>query len=343
MLYNINKAEKLYFILNESIFAGFKNYLQRMKKVDFSVFVPVCDEEGNIRNLYEEVKAVMDKLGSWELILVNDGSTDKSLEEMQEIYKNSSNVVLIDLKKNYGQAVAMDAGFRRSKGDFIISLDADLQNDPADIPAMFDQMKKENLDVIAGWRKNRKDPKWMLFVTKAARMLRRVFINDGVEDSGCTLRIYRKEFVQDLELWGEMHRYIIALLKWRGASVGQMPVNHRARTAGKTKYNWKKSIKGLIDLFYIWFWRKYSNRPLHLFGSFGILLVFLGTISAIKTFLIYLAGESLSDSAWPLVTIFFWIMGLQFFFFGVIIDLLIRTHYNTSKIEKRYSIKKIYD
>jgi hypothetical protein len=208
---------------------------------------------------------------------------------------------------------------------------------------MFEQMQKENLDVIAGWRKNRKDPVWMLFVTKVAKRLRKIFINDGVEDSGCTLRIYRKDFVQDLELWGEMHRYIIALLKWRGAKIGQRVVNHRARVAGKTKYNWKKSIKGFIDLLYIWFWRKYSNRPLHLFGSFGIFLIFLGVASSIQTSLIYLEGQSLSDSAWPLVTIFFWIMGLQFFFFGIIIDLLVRTHYNTSEVEKRYSIRKIYE
>jgi glycosyltransferase involved in cell wall biosynthesis len=312
--------------------------------VKFSVFVPVFNEEGNLKKLFKELALAMKDMGKWELIFVNDGSEDGSLQEMQEVFQENSEIPIsiLNLKKNYGQAVAMDAGFRHSKGEYIITLDADLQNNPADIPAMFEKMKNENLDVIAGWRKNRKDPGWMLFITKVAKVLRKIFINDGVNDSGCTLRIYRGDFVKDLELWGEMHRYIIALLKWRGAKVGQMAVNHRPRNAGCTKYNWKKSIKGLVDLFYIWFWRKYSNRPLHLFGSFGILLTFLGLLSGFKTVLIYFSGASLSDSAWPLLTIFFWLMGIQFFFFGVIIDLLIRTHYNTSKIENRYTVEKIY-
>ncbi|MDZ7611996.1 MAG: glycosyltransferase family 2 protein [Candidatus Moranbacteria bacterium] len=308
----------------------------------FSLFVPVNNEEGNIKKLYGEIKPVMDKMGSWELILINDGSDDGSLEEMEEIHKKSDNVIVVDLKKNYGQSIAMDAGFRQARGEYVISLDADLQNDPADIPAMFEQMQKENLDVIAGWRKKRKDPTWMLAITRVAKMLRKIFINDGVNDSGCTLRIYRSEYIKDMELWGEMHRYVVALLKWQGARVGQRAVNHRPRTAGITKYNWKKSIKGLIDLFYIWFWRKYSNRPLHLFGSLGLFLVIVGAVSAAETVWIFFQGQSLSDSAWPLLTAFFLIMGIQFFFFGVIIDLLIRNHYNTSKVEDRYAIKKIY-
>lgn len=145
----------------------------------------------------------MDKMGSWELILINDGSDDGSLEEMEEIHKKSDNVIVVDLKKNYGQSIAMDAGFRQARGEYVISLDADLQNDPADIPAMFEQMQKENLDVIAGWRKKRKDPTWMLAITRVAKMLRKIFINDGVNDSGCTLRIYRSEYIKDMELWGK--------------------------------------------------------------------------------------------------------------------------------------------
>jgi glycosyltransferase involved in cell wall biosynthesis len=318
--------------------------MKKEENIKFSVFVPVFNEEGNLKKLFEEISFAMKDMGRWELLFVNDGSEDASLKEMKEIFQENPeiSISILNLKKNYGQAVAMDAGFRHSRGEYIVTLDADLQNDPADIPAMFEKMKKENLDVIAGWRKKRKDPGWMLFITKVAKVLRKIFINDGVNDSGCTLRIYRGDFVKDMELWGEMHRYVIALLKWRGAKVGQMAVNHRPRNAGCTKYNWKKSIKGLVDLFYIWFWRKYSNRPLHLFGSFGILLTFFGLLSGFKTVLIYFSGASLSDSAWPLLTIFFWLMGIQFFFFGVIIDLLIRTHYNTSKIEKRYTVEKIY-
>ncbi len=311
----------------------------------FSVFAPVYNEAGNLTNLHSQIKVVMDTMeGGWELILINDGSQDKSLDEMRAIVDNNpkDSIKVVDLKRNYGQAVAMDAGFRQSQGEYVISLDADLQNDPADIPAMFQQMQEEHLDVIAGWRKKRKDPIWMLIVTKTARLLRSLFIGDGVKDSGCTLRIYRHSYIDDLELWGEMHRYILALLRWRGATIGQREVNHRARTVGVSKYNWKKSIKGLVDLFYIWFWRKYSNRPLHLFGSTGLLFFGLGMLSSLRTIFLYIQGSSLSDSAWLLLTVFFWTMGLQFFFFGIIIDLLIRVHYNTSKVENRYTIGEIY-
>lgn len=313
------------------------------KSVEFTVFAPVYNEEGNLTNLYKEVSKVMKKMGTWELILINDGSTDGSLEEMIEVQKNHKNLKIIDLKRNYGQAVAMDAGFRAATGEYVISLDADLQNDPADLPSMLEKMKKENLDVIAGWRQKRKDPMWMLVITKSARFLRKLFINDGIHDSGCTLRIYKREYVKDLELWGEMHRYIMATLRWQGAKTGEMVVNHRARTVGKSKYNWKKSIKGLVDLFYIWFWRKYSNRPLHLFGATGLGLVALSGISAIRTIWVYVNGASLSDSAWPLLTVFLFLAGIQFFFFGIILDLLIRTYYNSSVVEDRYSIKKIYE
>lgn len=310
----------------------------------FSVFAPVYNEEGNLTNLHREIKAVMDTMGTWELILVNDGSKDNSLTEMQAVLKDNptDDIIVVDLKRNYGQAVAMDAGFRHARGEYIISLDADLQNDPADLPGMFEQMQSEGLDVIAGWRKKRKDPLWMLVITKTARLLRGIFIGDGVKDSGCTLRIYKKYYTDDLELWGEMHRYILALLRWRGAKIGQREVNHRARTVGVSKYNWKKSIKGLVDLLYIWFWRKYSNRPLHIFGTAGLLFLGLGFLSSIRTILLYIGGNSLSDSAWVLLTIFLWTMGLQFFFFGIIIDLLIRVHYNTSKVEDRYTIGKVY-
>lgn len=308
--------------------------------VKYSIFAPIYNEEGNIKELYRQVKVVMEGLKeSWELILVNDGSTDNSLNEILSI--KDKRVVLVDLKKNYGQAVAMDAGFRYAKGEIIISIDADLQNDPADIPKLLEKLEKDNLDVVAGWRYQRKDPAWMLVVTRSARLLRGMFASDGVHDSGCTLRVYRKEFVSELELWGEMHRYIIALLRWHGARVGELKVNHRPRTAGVSKYNWKKSFKGLVDLFYIWFWKKFSARPLHLFGVSGLFLIFFGMLSALWTLkLKLLNGVSLSDSVWFMMSGFLVLIGIQFFIFGIVLDLLIRNYYNTS-LEKRYDIKRV--
>jgi glycosyltransferase involved in cell wall biosynthesis len=311
--------------------------------IQFTVFAPVHNEEGNLTKLYKEVAKVMNTMGTWEMLLINDGSKDQSLQEMLNLQNKHKNLKVIDLKRNYGQAIAMDAGFRQAQGEYIISLDADLQNDPADIPAMFTQMQEENLDVIAGWRQKRKDPIWMLVITTTAQFLRKIFINDQIHDSGCTLRIYKREYTEDLELWGEMHRYIIAILRWHGAKVGERIVNHRPRTIGTTKYTWKKSIKGLIDLVYIWFWRKYSNRPLHLFGATGLILFILGLFAGARTIYIYTQGLSLSDSAWTMLTIFLLLSGIQLFLFGMVLDLIIKVNYNTSKVDSRYIIRKIYE
>ena len=309
-----------------------------MKKVKYSVFAPVFNEEGNLTKLYNEVKEVMDSLdGAWEFIFVNDGSTDGSLAEIRSL----KNVVLVDLAKNYGQSVAMDAGFRTARGDFIITIDADLQNDPKDIPALLKKMEDEKLDVVAGWRAKRRDPFWMKIVTRCARFLRGFIVSDKIHDSGCTLRVYRRSVVEDLELWGEMHRYIIEMLVWNGAKVGELKVNHRRRNAGKTKYTWKKSFKGFVDLMYIWFWKKFSSRPLHLFGISGMFLGFLGFwcgVFSVYTKLVY--GTSLSDSGWFILSLFLILMGIQFFTFGILFDLVIRNYYQGSR-ENRYSVKKI--
>lgn len=310
--------------------------------VKYSIFTPIYNESGNIANLYKQVKEVMDKLGEkWEFIMINDGSTDTSLKEMLSI--KSKNLKIINLKKNYGQSIAMDAGFRESKGEIIISLDADLQNDPRDIPRLLKKLEIENLDIVAGWRYKRKDPIWMLIITKTAKFLRSFFANDGVHDSGCTLRVYRSYYVKDLELWGEMHRYIIALLRWQGAKIGELKVNHRPRIKGVSKYNWKKSFKGLVDLFYIWFWKKFSARPLHLFGVSGMLISFLGILTTLWTIkLKIINGVSLSDSVWFMMSGFLILIGIQFFIFGIILDLIIRNYYNTAR-EKRYDIKEIIE
>jgi glycosyltransferase involved in cell wall biosynthesis len=284
----------------------------------------------------------MDKLdGDWEFLLINDGSTDNSLEEILSI--KDKRVRPIALRKNYGQSAAMDCGFRYVKGDYVISLDADLQNDPKDIPRLLEKLenKKEKYDVVCGWRHKRKDPLWMLIITNVAKVLRKIFVADAVHDSGCTLRVYRKQVIEDLQLWGEMHRYIVAILRWKGARVGEIKVNHRPRIHGVTKYNWDKSLKGLVDLFYIWFWKKFSTRPLHFLGVSGLFLIFLGMLSGIWTvFSKLFLDVDLSDSAWFALSFFLVLIGFQFFISGVILDILIKDYYNTS-FEKRYNVREI--
>ncbi len=313
-----------------------------MTQIKYTVFTPVYNEEGNLKKLFDEVKAVMNTLeGNWEFLFINDGSKDSSKKEILEIVEKDKRAVLIDFKRNYGQAIAMDAGFRYGKGEILISLDADLQNDPKDIPRLLKKLNDEDLDMVAGWREKRKDPAWMIVVTKSAKFLRKLLIDDGVHDSGCTLRVYRKEAVEDLELWGEMHRYIVALLGWKGSKISELKVNHRKREHGVSKYNWQKSFKGLVDLFYIWFWKKFSGRPLHLFGIGGLSIMGLGVLSGIWTiYLKIIKNVSLSDSVWFIMSFFLFMIGFQFFVTGIIIDILIRNYYSTS-LEKRYIVKEI--
>jgi len=304
----------------------------------YSVVVPIYQEEGNISQLDKEIKEVMNKLGSYEIIYVNDGSKDNTLNELKKLKK----ITIINLNRNYGQSIALDAGFKASQGDIVISLDGDLQNDPKDIPRLLEKLESRNLDVVAGWRRNRKDNSGIRLLTRTGRLLRKILIKDPVHDTGCTLRVYRREAAKSLDLWGEMHRYILAILRWKGFRIGELEVNHRPRTQGKTKYNYKKAPRGFIDLIYIWFLNKYSNRPLHMFGALGIIMVFIGVLAETWMVIEKLVNNiDLSNNAWFVVGFMFIIMGMMFFCFGIMTDIMIRTNLNTSPVERRYYIREI--
>jgi glycosyltransferase involved in cell wall biosynthesis len=304
----------------------------------YSVIVPIYEEEGNIKLLDKELRQTMDKLGSYEVIYIDDGSTDYSLNELKKLKKTT----IISLNRNYGQSIALDAGFKESQGDIIISIDGDLQNDPKDIPKLLEKLEKDNLDVVAGWRKDRKDKTGIKLLTKTGRLLRSLIISDNVHDSGCTLRVYRKEAAKSLDLWGEMHRYILSLLRWKGFTIGEVIVNHRPRTNGKTKYNYTKAHKGFVDLIYIWFLNKYSNRPLHIFGGVGLLSSFTGMMLTLFSIYQKIAQNlPLNRSGWFFLGFFLIIIGIIFFCFGILMDITIRTNLNTSPVEKRYYVREI--
>ncbi|HLD54997.1 MAG TPA: glycosyltransferase family 2 protein [Candidatus Nanoarchaeia archaeon] len=310
-----------------------------MKGIEYSVVIPIYNEEENIIQLNKEIKLVMDNISkNYEIIYINDGSSDNSLNELQKL----KNVIIVNLNKNYGQATALDAGFKISQGKIVISMDGDLQNDPKDIPQLLEKLKKDNLDVVCGWRKDRQDKGGIKILTHIGRFLRKILINDEVHDTGCTLRVYKREAIKAIDIQGEMHRYILAILKWKGFRIGEIVVNHRPRIYGKTKYGYSKAIRGFIDLIYIWFIQKYSQRPLHIFGL-------LGLISFISGFLIELwmfeeklmNGLDLSANGWFILGFFMMVMGIMFFSFGMIIDLLIKIQLKTSPNEKRYHIREI--
>jgi glycosyltransferase involved in cell wall biosynthesis len=304
----------------------------------YSIVIPIHNEAGNITQLDAEIKAVLPRLGGTsEIIYIDDGSTDGSLE----VLKTLRGVTIIELNRNYGQATALDAGFKAAGGAIVISLDGDGQNDPKDIPALLKKLEDEQLDVVAGWRKHRNDKHNILFITVVARILRRIFIGDIVHDSGCTLRVYRAKAVKSLDIGGEMHRFILALLKWKGFKIGEMVVSHRARTNGVSKYGPTKAFRGLIDLVYIWFIHKYSQRPLHLFGYMSFGAFALSAISGFWAIYGKLAlGLSLNRNGWFFITFFFLLGGIIFFSFGIVIDLLMQIRFNTSKSEHRYYIRE---
>jgi glycosyltransferase involved in cell wall biosynthesis len=310
-----------------------------MHKYDISVIVPVYNEEGNIANLNNEIHEEVRKITSnYEVIYVNDGSRDGSLADLKKL----SHVTVINLNKNYGQATAFDAGFKYASGEIVVTLDGDGQNDPKDIQKLLDKMKEGDFDVVAGWRKTRKDKSGIKILTRIGRFLRRVVIGDMVHDTGCSLRVYKSEAAKSLDIGGEMHRYILALLKFKGFKIGEVVVNDRARLHGVSKYNYSKALKGFIDLLYIWFIYKYFQRPIHLFGYMSLTSFALGTLSGFWT--VYgkiFMSLSLNRNGWALVTFFFLLCSILLFSFGIIIDLLIRISFNSSQFEKRYYIREI--
>jgi glycosyltransferase involved in cell wall biosynthesis len=253
-------------------------------------------------------------------------------------------VTIIDLNRNYGQATALDAGFKYAHGEIVVSLDGDGQNDPADIPKLLAKLHDEHLDVVAGWRKQRSDKGRIKVLTRIGRFMRKVMIRDKVHDTGCTLRVYRHNAVKSLDLQGEMHRYILALLRWKGYRIGEVVVNDRAREHGKSAYGMSKAVRGMIDLIYIWFIHKYSQRPLHLFGYAAFIIFALGSLFfAYAVYQKLFFDLSINRSGHFLVSAFMILTSVILFSFGVVIDLLMKIHLNNSPYEKRYYVREVIE
>lgn len=290
-----------------------------------SVVVPLYNEEGNVRDLHQKIVEALQKIGRpFEVIFVDDGSRDKTLEMCQGL----SPLRLVVFRKNFGQTAAFDAGIKAATGEIIITLDGDLQNDPSDIPLLLAKMD-EGYDVVSGWRFKRKDPFMKRFFSRTANLLRGVLVKDGIHDSGCSLKAYRRECFKEVDLFGEMHRFMPALLALDGFRVSEVKVSHHPRVHGVTKYNWKRAVKGFVDMIAIWFWRKYSHRPIHLFGGSGIVLSVVG--SGILFWMLIeklVFGASLSERLWPLVGIFFVLIGVQLFIYGLLADIIVRNYYH---------------
>lgn len=306
------------------------------QRPQISVICPLFNEEGNVLELHRKIKKSLDEIGRpYEIIFINDGSTDKTEERMAGLTPLTS----ICFRKNFGQTAALDCGIKAAKGDIIITLDGDLQNDPRDFKKLIKKLE-EGYDIVSGWRKKRKDPWSKKFLSRGADFLRKFLIDDGIHDSGCTLKAYKKESFEGVDLYGEMHRFIPAILKIRGFSVAEIEVDHHPRASGRTKYTWTRTIKGFLDMLSVWFWKKYANRPLHLFGGAGLILSFFGfALFVVLVVLRFFYGVSLSDKIWPMVAVFLVLAGMQFFISGLLADIAVKNSYNGSR--GHYLIKKI--
>lgn len=304
-----------------------------------SLIVPLFNERENIPLLVGEIKKALQGY-DYELILVNDGSTDGSRQAAIKLV--SENVVLIDFKKNFGQSLALEAGIDYATGDYIITLDGDLQNDPADIPGMLKTLKEEEADVVTGIRTKRKDNFIRTIPSKIANWLIYKTTQLNIKDHGCGLKIFTAETAKDLNLYGETHRYINLLAHLNGAKIIQVPVRHHPRKFGKSKYGLGRATKVINDLVIILFQRKYLQNPIYLLGNIGIITFILGGI--ILLYLLFLKlGMGLDIGSRPLlilgVLLFF--IGIQFFTTGIIIDLQMKTYFE-SQHKRPYKIRKIY-
>jgi len=303
-----------------------------------SLIIPVHNEAENIKDLVNEINSVCFDKYIYEIIIIDDGSTDNT----KEIIKSLSPVKYIRLRRCFGQTAALDAGIKHAKYEYIITLDGDGQNDPKDIPDLIEYLEKTDLDIVSGWRKKRKDSVIKKFISRGANLLRSILIHDGIHDSGCTLKIYKKECFDQVSLYGEMHRFIPAILKIKGFNIGEIEVNHRPRTKGKTNYNWRRTFKGFIDMISVWFWNKYAVKPLHLLGGMGLFSIFLGFITLSYTVYLYISIGKVGHTAWPVLSVFLLLVGILLFVLGLIADILSKNYYETT-IDKSYSIKEIVE
>ena len=307
---------------------------------ELSLFLPVLDEEENLRPMHAKIAAALDALGKTaEVIYVDDGSTDKSLEILKEIAASDERVRVVSLRRNYGQTAAMSAGIDAAKGDILIPMDADLQNDPADISRLLDKLN-EGYDVVSGWRKNRQDK---LISRKIPSQIANRIISwiGGVKlhDYGCSLKAYRRDVIQDVKLYGEMHRFIPIYASWAGARVAEIPVDHHARTMGKSKYGISRTIKVVFDLMTIKFMASYQTKPIYVFGMFGMLAFFLSVISGIWAIVLKFYGVSFIQTPLPVVTVVMLAISVQFFLMGLLAELSVRT-YHESQDKAIYAVRE---
>ena len=303
-----------------------------------SVVVPLYNEEENVTLLTQKIHESL--VGyNYQIVYIDDFSTDSTKQVVNAL--KDEKVHLIALKKNYGQSLALAAGIDYAEGDFIITMDGDLQNDPSDIPEMLSYAVNDDYDVVTGIRQKRKDSLVKKIPSKIANFLVRRVTKLNIKDNGCALKVFTKAIAKDLNLYGEMHRFITLLAHLEGAQIKQVPVKHHARHAGVSKYGLERVFKVVADMMLLLFIRKYFQRPIHLFGIFGFLMILLGVLINMYLLVVKLGlGEDIGTRPLLMFGMMFILAGIQLFTIGIVMELLIRTYYESQK-KRPYRIKKV--
>jgi glycosyltransferase involved in cell wall biosynthesis len=312
-----------------------------------SIVVPMFNERENVVALHAEIVAAMSAAGggrgTWEVLYVDDGSTDGTYERLRAVQTSHPGLVtVIRLRRNFGQTAALAAGFNHARGEVIVTMDGDLQNDPADIPRLLEELTRGH-DVVSGWRKSRVDPFLSRRLpSRAANWLIGAVTGVALHDYGCTLKAYRREVVEEMTLYGEMHRFLPAQAHWVGARISEIPVKHRPRTKGKSKYGLSRAYRVLLDLVTVRFLGVHGTKPLHAFGALGCFFGALGVATiGILSYLKYATGVSFIQSPLLLLSALFVILGGQSFLLGLLAEISVRTYYESQQ-KPIYVIKEMY-
>lgn len=307
---------------------------------EVSIVIPVYNERESLNPLYAQLKPVLENLGkTYEIILVDDGSTDRSFSILEKLHGQDHNVKAIQLRRNFGKAAALSAGFACARGKIIITMDADLQDDPREIPNFIEKLD-EGYDLVSGWRFKRQDPVSRTLPSKLFNSLTATLTGVKVHDFNCGFKAFRKEVIENLDLYGELHRYIPALAHWKGFKVGEIKVEHHPRAHGKSKYGVTRLFRGLTDLFTVMFLTKYMKKPLHLFGAVGVLLLLMGLVINIYLAILWFLGQGIGTRPLLLLGVLLMLVGFQIISTGLIGEMIVSTR---DKGEKGYTVRKVLE
>ena len=306
--------------------------------LDLSILIPVFDEERTVAELSERIIGVLEPLDrSFEILFVDDGSRDGTVAEVRRARERDPRVKLVRLRRNFGKAAALSAGFDHCLGEIVVTIDGDLQDDPKEIPRMLQALEEGNLDLVSGWKRERKDPVSKRYPSKLFNWVTRKLARVDLHDFNCGFKAYRREVLEQVAIYGELHRYIPVLASRKGFEVGEIAVHHHPRRHGRSKYGWDRFYKGLLDLITVLFITKYTRRPLHLFGLVGLLFLVVGFGINLYLAILWFQGEGLSNRPLLLLGVLLMVMGIQILTTGLLGEMI--TFKNFRRVDS-YSVKE---